>query len=91
MVFFDLLSGSNGRECNLSFADRLPPNGGRYIVEVQYSTLSRGREGECDSSMIGPNGIDNRGLTLIDNLLQWPSNFMAKFKEAGRQISSHSP
>ena len=41
--------------------------------------------------MIGPNGIDNRGLTLIDNLLQWPSNFMAKFKEAGRQISSHSP
>lgn len=59
---------------------------------VQY-TFS-GREGECDSSMIGPGGIDNRGTTLIDNLFQWPSDFKANFKEAERQMSSracHSP
>jgi len=37
--------------------------------------------------MIGPNGIDNRGATLIDNLLQWPSNFKTDFKEAERQVS----
>jgi hypothetical protein len=58
---------------------------------LRYSTvegtLSRGRGGECDSSMIGPNGIDNRGATLIDNLLQWPSNFKTDFKEAERQVS----
>ena len=51
---------------------------------MQY-TFS-GREGECDSSMIGPNGIDN--------LLQWPSHSKANFKEPERQVSSracHSP
>lgn len=41
--------------------------------------------------MIGRSGIDNRNATLIDNLLQWPSNFKTNFKEAERQISSLFP